>query len=591
MSGNKQFQLLEDVDGTLSQSKKCKPPSEDITNWEKCIICQEESRNPANILQCPANKDSGAGYETLSKYLASFNELGRLDFNLARLDEGQGVVKTLVRRSALVHKLCKANYSKSRLSRILTSKRKLQSCLNSNGRKYIRDSGKHLNEKRDEWKCFLCEKTDTADALHEVCTFDVDARVRKCAIELEDTKLIANLSPGDLVAQEAKYHRHCLVTLYNKSRKLKSNLENTQYRMNHIIHGIALAEIIEYISQEKLKEVTPVFKLCKLSELYCNKIEYHGASQTERIHTTRLKERIMAHFPDMVAFSEGRDVLLTFRGDVGTALVKACREDRDEDGQCLVKSANILRRDMECKNSLFTGSFDEGCQISSVPPTLLSFIKMVLDGPNIVTESHLKQTALSIAQLIQFNFHIRPCRQSKNIHHNCTNETPLPMYVGLLVHSETRSRSLVDKLFELGLSVSYDRVLSVSTLLANSVCNRYIQDNVVCPLGLRKSLFTVAAVDNIDHNPSSTTAKESFHGTGISLFQYPSKDLPGIRRNITITELDDAASKKLIIPLPEFYTCVPSVMVPIKSPPIPKASGPLIPKIQLIHTSKNKDHK
>ena len=81
----------------------------------------------------------------------------------------------------------------------------------------------NIYEKRDEWKCFLCEKTDTADALHVVCTciFDVDARVRKYAIGLEDTKLNANLSPGDLVVQEAKYHRHCLVTLYNKSRKLR----------------------------------------------------------------------------------------------------------------------------------------------------------------------------------------------------------------------------------------------------------------------------------------------------------------------------------------------------------------------------------
>ena len=68
---------------------------------------------------------------------------------------------------------------------------------------------------KDEWKCFLCEKNDTADSLHDVCKFDVDVRVRKCAIELEDTKLIANLSPRDLVVQEAKYHHHCLITLYN----------------------------------------------------------------------------------------------------------------------------------------------------------------------------------------------------------------------------------------------------------------------------------------------------------------------------------------------------------------------------------------
>ena len=28
--------------------------------------------------------------------------------------------------------------------------------------------------------------------------------------------------------------------------------------------------------------------------------------------------------------------------------------------------------------------------------------------------------------------------------------------------------------------------------------------------------FTVGALDNLDHNPSSTTARDSFHGMGIS---------------------------------------------------------------------------
>ena len=33
---------------------------------------------------------------------------------------------------------------------------------------------------------------------------------------------------------------------------------------------------------------------------------------------------------------------------------------------------------------------------------------------------------------------------------------------------------------------------------------------------LRRGLFTAGALDNLDHNSSSTTAKDSFHGTGIS---------------------------------------------------------------------------
>lgn len=47
-------------------------------------------------------------------------------------------------------------------------------------------------------------------------------------------------------------------------------------------------------------------------------------------------------------------------------------------------------------------------------------------------------------------------------------------------------------------------------------------------------------MDNIDHNPSSTTAKDSFHGTGISLFQHSSADNPGTaRERINISDSSD----------------------------------------------------
>lgn len=71
---------------------------------------------------------------------------------------------------------------------------------------------------------------------------------------------------------------------------------------------------------------------------------------------------------------------------------------------------------------------------------------------------------------------------------------------------------LVDKLYRLGLSVSYDRVMQISADLGNSVCDQFEKEGVVCPSMLKKSLFTTGSVDNIDHNPSSHTAKDSFTG-------------------------------------------------------------------------------
>ncbi len=105
----------------------------------------------------------------------------------------------------------------------------------------------------------------------------------------------------------------------------------------------------------------------------------------------------------------------------------------------------------------------------------------------------------------------------------CGRETLLPIYLSLKIHAVTRSRGLIDTLFNLGLCISYDRLLQLSSDIANGICQSFRAEDVVCPSKLRKGLFTGGVVDNVDHNPSSTTSKDSFHGTGVSLVQHPSQ--------------------------------------------------------------------
>ncbi len=75
--------------------------------------------------------------------------------------------------------------------------------------------------------------------------FGLDARVRECALQLQDQNLLAKLSTGDLIALEAKYHVQCLVSLYNKARQTKGPEE--QKDSSTINQGIALAELVAFI--------------------------------------------------------------------------------------------------------------------------------------------------------------------------------------------------------------------------------------------------------------------------------------------------------------------------------------------------------
>ena len=68
--------------------------------------------------------------------------------------------------------------------------------------------------------------------------------------------------------------------------------------------------------------------------------------------------------------------------------------------------------------------------------------------------------------------------------------------------------------------------------MANSVCMMYEEQNIVCPPKLKEDILTTASVDNIDHNPSARTAKDSFRGAARSLTQHPCENTPGTDRGI-----------------------------------------------------------
>ena len=105
----------------------------------------------------------------------------------------------------------------------------------------------------------------------------------------------------------------------------------------------------------------------------------------------------------------------------------------------------------------------------------------------------------------------------KHTRHNRSREPPLPIHISLDVHSRSRSKTLINDLHDLGLSISYDRGMELEEWMAQAVSERYEEDGVVCPTQFRKDLFILSAVDNLDHNPTSNTATSAFHGTAIGL--------------------------------------------------------------------------
>ena len=118
----------------------------------------------------------------------------------------------------------------------------------------------------------------------------------------------------------------------------------------------------------------------------------------------------------------------------------------------LLRAAQSVRRQMFEECEPFNG-FPEGCQEYSVPSRLRALVSIVLEGPSIKDQMADKTPAiLANAQLLKDN-RAHPTTGLVTARHSAVQETPVPTYVGMMLHAHTRKRELVNRLSHLGMSI------------------------------------------------------------------------------------------------------------------------------------------
>lgn len=452
----------------------------DVFSWQRCIFCQKSIRGVN--LSCPANSkrsDVGLGYKTLANTISKLKECNQIPptLNIHVLDEGDGIEATCLRNKACWHSCCKSKVlHPTAVERLLKN---VECGRNDDTVAEMEcDSDEEIPAKVRITRglsgsqsvylstvCYFCEKGGSD--LRQVMTTKVDERVRKCAHLLADSLLLGKLSAGDMIATEAKYHPGCLLALYDRASRIQNNTSLlTDSRSNAFCHfnleSLALAEIISYIEEVKLSETIPcVFKLSELVKLYTENLSHYDMPPSNKIHPSRFKERLLNSCPYLTATNHNREVFISYKEDVGAALHEM-RESSDTEAVHMLHTVKLLRNAIFSSTYKFSGCFESDCQSQSIPTPLLMFINMLLEGPEGVQYFN-NQPALSVSQLIIFNsFKQRRQHQSVSnkqmsalsVTHSARQEMPLPLYLGVMLHSATRKKKLVDKCCQLGLCLS-----------------------------------------------------------------------------------------------------------------------------------------
>ena len=524
-------------------------------DWRKCVICQE---NKSETLKCPLNAVSGEKTESYVSFMdnvSAFRNLGSLPARLY-FDEDL-TVQNLVQNKAAWHKSCRVKFSKEKLERA-KSKRKKRDEEEPTSSKEKRAQRQPL----DKEACLFCQKTH--GHLHEFRTFGADTNLRMMATELNDTELMSRISVGDVVAIEAKYHLQCLTSYRNRHRSFLRQKESAEAgNEENLMKAKALVEVVNYI-EHCVEEGIYQIKFSVLLDLYRNRLKVLGVDK--EVNRGRFREKIMEYFPYAEELSDGKNMILVFQQRIQEMLKEAQKQDFEEDTMVLAKAAKIIRKEIiSYTRFTFSGTFPSDCQQKSVPAYLKILVSMLLNGTDVRNQTlEDSQATLTIAQLIVFN--LMTHKSSSKVRHSLDREPPLPLYLGMKIHTEIRSKSLIKQLYNLGLSVSYDQILQVESQLATGACQNFKNKGVVVPSQFRHGPFVAAALDNLDYNPSSTTAAGSFHGTGISLFQFPTPSNFGTKQDDIV--LSSLNSKNLELPIP--YSIVPAVAMDKTKVEVPK---------------------
>ena len=540
--------------------------------WGRCFISQAVTQDK---LICPATNswqvDKSLGYRSIAEQLKKFDEIGELPNSIRRriyFLSHEELTESLFQNEAKFHKQCKNRYDEHHYGRA-TKKRK---SMGNDVKDLISTPKTRARYSVHNFvpQCFFCEKGGIDGNLTKAQTLSLDKRVRDAAIQLQDEKLLAKLSAGDMIAIEAVYHKTCLATLYNRLRDFNNKSDSKEESEHSIMEGVVLAEIIEYLRDtRKYSDIIPVLKLSDIKSMYCKRLEEYGtpAELVKNVHSSRLKSKILNRMPELAEHRKGNDILLPFREEVGKAIFGACQQSYEEDGICLSKAAKIIRKQVDEHERNTKNLLIDGCEEKSVPLSLVTLISMIIGGASLSDHVPLveSKTSLNIAQIIRFNL-VKKRRQKSitdNVRHTTEQETPFPLFLSLLIHSKTRKRELVNMVAKNGLGVSYDRVQSVELSLTKQLCKKYNEEGAVCPPSIKNGLFTTAAIDNIDHNTSSNTSRESFHGTSISVFQHPEEHI-----EIEKAAISNIGGKEMRLELPENYTVLPQVIEKVPEFPL-----------------------
>ena len=235
-----------------------------------------------------------------------------------------------------------------------------------------------------------------------------------------------------------------------------------------------------------------------------------------------LKRRLEKYYGERIVCMpqrNGSEFICSSTLNVGDALRKLVvlqeKYETSED-EIIIEAAQILRtKAKECKSKNEYNS----CDISSkaakeiVPQTIFNFTCQLLVDKKLHTENGMtvcsedtKQKALLLSQQLLYAI--------------CSIRSPLTVGMAYDIYNNSRSKSLINLLNKVNLSISYDTFHRELSSLYSDIHRDLMRNSLYLPPNIKHNVFTQFAIDNIDW-AEKTKDGSTFHATSAIIIQPP----------------------------------------------------------------------
>lgn len=371
-------------------------------------------------------------------------------------------------------------------------------------------------------ECIFCGKdkclkgTSTREHLIKARQLRVDERLRQCAVEKQDGKILA-VTSRDIVAAEAHYHNTCY---RNYTRITGKECETTYKEENESeiaykrIESEAHADLFMFIRNEMLpnKQIVPVATLTTRMENFMKSRGFNINESTKK----HIKRKLL---------SEVGSIIQIYKDEAGKLLVIPDSVTMQD----VVLENNKLRNELKIRRAKSSDIKTIIQQASCYVRT--SIQECCLPSPWPYHPSDLENKSINLPCLLQQllsgiltgepekenpSQRVKLLIQSlgQDIIYATTRGKQKPPKHFLLpyaVKTLTGNTELIQMLNRLGHGVSYSQLEENDTALCLQKLAATQNQNVVLPTPLQPCIFTNLAWDNIDRLEETLTGKGTSH--------------------------------------------------------------------------------